>query len=197
MIFMRYDSHRSSLIAIFLAFLRTGCFTFSGGLAMLPLIHREAVEKNRWLNEDELVDIISVSQSLPGVIALNVSVFIGYRVRGKAGAAAAVLGMTIPAVISIILIITTLFSLRGNVVVEKIFSGIVAGSCALILSAAYKVGKTAVIDIPSAVIAIVSFAGIICFGVHAAWAIVMGAAVGTVIYLVSRYTPPNIRNFKR
>ena len=151
---------------------------------MLPLVHRETVERKGWLEEKELVDIIAVSQSLPGVIAVNVAVFAGYRIRGKAGAAAAALGMTIPAIVSVVVIISALFSLRGNPLVERVFSGIVAGSCALVLSAAWTVGRNAVKTIPSALIAVLSFAGIIIFGIHAAWAILLGAAAGAVLWII-------------
>ena len=175
-----------ALLQLFLSFFKIGCFTFGGGLAMLPLIRHEAVEKRKWVGEKDITDIIAVSQSLPGVIAVNSSLFIGYRVAGISGAAAAAFGVVLPAFASIILIVTALAFLRGRPAVERIFGGITAASAALILVAAVKVSKSAVRDRSGIIIAAASFAAIVIFKIHAGWTILAAAAAGCIIYAYGR-----------
>lgn len=74
------------LIKLFTVFLKIGAFTFGGGYAMLPLIQKEAVDRQKWLKDEEILDIFAISQSIPGVIALNSAIFIGKRVAGTVGA---------------------------------------------------------------------------------------------------------------
>ena len=76
------------LLEIFVTFCRVGAFTFGGGLAMLPLFEKEVIEKKGWITWEDILDIYAISQSLPGVIAVNASTFIGYRLAGVPGAAA-------------------------------------------------------------------------------------------------------------
>lgn len=171
---------------LFITFFKIGCFTFGGGLAMLPLIRHEAVEKKNWVDDSSIADIFALSQSLPGVISLNSSIFIGYRVSGYAGAAAAAAGTILPAFLSIIIIVSILTSFRGNPVVEKVFGGIRAATAALILAAAIKMGRSAVKGRTGVIIAAASFAAIVIFNIHAAWAVVGGGAAGYVTYIIHK-----------
>ena len=77
-----------SLATIFVSFLKIGMFTFGGGYAMLPLIERELITKRKWIEQKEFLDLLTLAQSVPGPIAVNTSVFVGYKVRGLRGAAA-------------------------------------------------------------------------------------------------------------
>lgn len=166
------------LWTIFWAFLKIGTFTFGGGLAMIPLIQKEVVAKRQWVNEAEILDIFAISQSVPGVISINSAIFIGKRVAGLSGAIAATLGVIFPAFASIILVITILSGLKSNKVVDEVFTGIRAASAALILLAALKLGKTAIQGKIGLIIALASFATIVVFGIHAMWAVVLGAIAG-------------------
>lgn len=170
------------LVKIFWIFFKIGAFTFGGGLAMLPLIQKEVVDKRQWVSEEEILDIFAISQSVPGVIAVNTAIFVGNRVTGLSGAIAATLGVVLPAFISIILVITILISLKGNIIVGKVFTGIRAASAALILLAALKLGKTAIKGKAGYIIALVSFGMIVVFNIHAMWAVVFGGAAGLFTY---------------
>jgi chromate transporter len=174
------------LLNIFWVFFKIGAFTFGGGLAMLPLIQREVVDKKQWVSEPEILDIFAISQSVPGVIAINSAIFIGKRVAGLKGAIVAALGAVLPSFISIILVIKILMGLRGNIVVEKVFTGIRAASAALILLAAVRLGKTAIKGKVGYVVALISFGMIVIFDVHAMWAVIFGGVVGLVAYLMNR-----------
>ena len=169
---------------LFIIFFKIGCFTFGGGIAMLPLIRHEAVEKKKWVDENEITDIFALAQSLPGVIALNSSIFIGYRVNGFAGAIAASLGTILPAFLSIIVVVTVLVHVRENPVVEKVFGGIRAASAALILAAAVKMGRSAVQGTTDWIIAATAFTAIVVFNVHAAWTVIAGGAAGYCFYYI-------------
>ena len=84
------------LHTIFLSFFKIGLFTFGGGYAMLPLIERELIAKRKWIEQKEFLDLLTLAQSVPGPIAVNTSVFVGYKVRGFGGAVAALLGAVLP-----------------------------------------------------------------------------------------------------
>ncbi len=92
-----------SLFQIFITFFKIGLFTFGGGLAMIPIIKRDIVDKG-WIEEDVLADYIAVSQVAPGMIAINIATLVGNHLRGRKGSLASVLGVALPSVIVITLI---------------------------------------------------------------------------------------------
>lgn len=149
---------------------------------MLPLIQREVVDKRRWVNEAEILDIFAISQSLPGVISVNSAIFLGKRVAGISGAIASTLGVVFPAFFSIILVLTILIGLRNSLIVDKVFIGIRAASAALILLAALNLGKTALKEKAGLIIALLSFGMIVIFDIHAMWAVICGGVAGLLIY---------------
>jgi chromate transporter len=169
-------------LKLFWVFFKVGSFTFGGGLAMLPLIQREVVDNNRWIKEEEILDVFAISQSVPGVIAVNSSIFIGKSVSGVSGSIAAVLGVVLPAFLSIIAALIALKNLQGNIYVEKIFSGIRAASAALILLSAVKLGKSAVKGKAGYVIALISFTIVVVFNKSAAFAVIIGGLAGYLLH---------------
>lgn len=112
-----------SLWNIFLVFAKIGAFTIGGGYAMIPLIRNELVKRN-WISDDELPDIIALAQSAPGVMAVNMSIFAGYRLRGVKGSVAATLGSVIPSFIIILLLAALFTGYQDNPVVVRVFKGI-------------------------------------------------------------------------
>ena len=121
------------LRTIFLSFFRIGLFTFGGGYAMLPLIERELIVKRNWIDRTEFLDLLTLAQSVPGPIAVNTSVFVGYKLRGLRGAVAALSGAILPS-FSIILAIALFFAdIRQNPVVDAAFKGMRPAVVALII----------------------------------------------------------------
>jgi len=112
-----------SLWQVFLVFAKLGAFTIGGGYAMIPLIRDEMVKRN-WMSDEELPDIIAMAQSAPGVLAVNMSIFAGYKLHGVKGSAVATLGSVLPSFISILLIAMIFTNFQDNPVVERIFKGI-------------------------------------------------------------------------
>ena len=112
-----------SLWQIFLVFAKIGAFTIGGGYAMIPLIRDEMVKRG-WMSDEELPDIIAMAQSAPGVLAVNMSIFVGHKLYGVKGSVVATLGSVLPSFISILLIAMIFTNFRDNPVVERIFKGI-------------------------------------------------------------------------
>jgi chromate transporter len=137
---------KTSLIKLFYTFASIGAITFGGGYAMLPFLEREVVEKNKWTTDTEILDYYSLAQCTPGIIAVNVSTFIGYKERGVVGAIVATLGMVFPSLIIITTIAAILTNFSDNEYVRMAFSGIRVAVCALMLNSIIKLSKKSVID---------------------------------------------------
>jgi chromate transporter len=178
---MGYRTGLKNLYEIFITFFRIGAFTFGGGYAMIPLIQREVVDKKKWIKEEEIIDVFAVSESMPGAIAINSSILIGYKINGKKGACAAALGVILPSFIIITLIATFFSKFQENPFVKAAFKGIRPAVVALISIAAVKIGKAAIKDKVSALITTAAFILVIVFDVHAIFAIVGGAVAGVAL----------------
>ena len=111
------------LVQIFAVFAKIGAFTIGGGYAMIPLIQAELTRRG-WLSDDELPDIVALAQSAPGVLAVNMSIFAGYRLRGLKGSIVATVGSVLPSFVAILLIAMFLSSFQDNPIVVSIFKGI-------------------------------------------------------------------------
>jgi Chromate transport protein ChrA len=112
-----------SLWRIFCVFAKIGAFTIGGGYAMIPIIRDELVKRG-WLTDEELPDIIALAQSAPGILAVNMSIFAGHKLRGTKGSIAATLGSVLPSFLIILLIAMVFSGYKDNPVVERIFKGI-------------------------------------------------------------------------
>ena len=114
---------KASLWQIFSVFAGIGTFTIGGGYAMIPLIEN-AMLKRGWISEDEVSDIVVLAQSAPGLLAVNMAIYSGYRLRGLPGAVAATVGAVLPSFVIILLVAILFTEIRENPVVERIFRGI-------------------------------------------------------------------------
>lgn len=134
------------LLILYILFFRMGAVTFGGGYAMLPILRREIIQNHQWMDEETIMDYYALSQGLPGIIAINVSVFIGYRRRGIPGGVAAALGMVSPCIIIISIIAFFLSSFQDNPYVQHALAGISVCVAALILDAVISMWKKGVKD---------------------------------------------------
>ncbi len=130
-----------TLSQLFLSFLKIGAFTFGGGYAMIPVFEREFVHRYKYLKEEEFNDVLVMVQSLPGIIAINFSVFIGLRLRGKKGAFLSALGVALPSFMIILTIAAFFFRYVDHPVIEAIFKGVRISVVALIFTAGVKLFK--------------------------------------------------------
>lgn len=169
------------LITLFWSFFKIGFFTFGGGLAMIPFIEEEFIDKKKWVTRNDMTDMIALSQSFPGVIAVNVSIFVGHKIAGKRGAIMAALGTVLPALLSIVVIMSILAGFENNTYVKMIFVGIKAASAALILDTVVRMIRKAVKDTFGTIIAAIGFV-IVMVNYSAAWSVVIGAVAGWWYY---------------
>ena len=135
------------LLQLFLAFAKIGGFTFGGGLAMLPMMQREIVEKRGWATQDELIDYYAIGQCTPGSIAVNTATFIGCKKKGLPGGIAATFGVVAPSVVIITVIAACIQNFQDVPAVQWAFDGIRPAVVALILNAVLQVGKKSLTDI--------------------------------------------------
>jgi chromate transporter len=171
----------SKLIKFFLVFLKIGSFTFGGGLAMLPLIEREIVDNNGWMTREEFIDIIAVTQCMPGVIAVNTSIYLGYRLFGFWGTIFGVLGAILPSFIIMIAAAEFFLAFRDNSTVQAVFNGIRPAIAVLIFSAAVRLSKAVEKTGYNIMIALGSFVCISFLGVHPIPVIVTAALLGIIV----------------
>lgn len=166
---------------VFLTFSKIGAFTLGGGYAMLPLIEREVVDNKHWLQKEEFLDVIAVAQSLPGVMAVNTSIFIGYRLKGVLGSIVSLLATVLPSFVIILLIAMFFTHFKDNAVVAAIFKGIRPAVVALIAVPVFTTAKSAGITWKTVVIPIIAAILISFLGVSPIW-IVLVAGLGGLIY---------------
>ena len=129
------------LIRLFLTFLKIGVTTFGGGYAMIANFQETIVEKKKWLTEDEFMEIITVAESTPGPIAINVATFVGYKKKGFLGSLFATLGVVLPSLVIIFVISLVLDQFMENVSVQYAFNGIKVAVAFLITRAGINLFK--------------------------------------------------------
>lgn len=165
---------------LFWTFLKIGTFTLGGGYAMIPLIQREVVEKQRWIEEEEFLNMLALAQSAPGVMAVNTAIFIGYKIRGWKGVVFTTLGSVLPSFTIILLIATVFIRFKEYPAVEAVFKGIRPAVVALIAAPLYKMAKSAKISWATAVIPIATALILFFFPISPVWIILL-----TIISAVS------------
>ena len=142
---------------LFGTFSKIGAFTFGGGYAMIPLIRREIALREGWIEDKDILDILAVSESTPGPIAVNTATFIGQKRKGIAGGIIATLGVVFPSLVIITLIAGILTSFSHIPAVEQAFSGISVCVCVLIFNAVTKLWKKSVTDKATLVLCLLVF----------------------------------------
>ena len=170
-----------AMLELFTTFLRIGLFTIGGGYAMIPLIEEQVVRRKHWATQEELVDLIAVAQSCPGIFAVNISIFIGYRLRQKRGALVSTLGTVLPSFLIILGIALVFQQFRDNWVVERIFRGIRPAVVALIAAPVFRMAKSSKISLYNVWIPVVAALLIWLLGVSPIY-VILAAGVGGYFY---------------
>lgn len=181
------------LLQVFLSFFKIGAFTFGGGWAMVPLIRRELVDRQKWLEDSEFVDILAIAQSGPGPIAINTSVLCGYKVRGLPGSLVATLGSSLPSFVIILVIANFFLKIRDSKAVEAIFKGMRPAIFGLLISAVWQVGRKSISNRKDIVFAAVGAVLLLFFKVNPIFA-VLTAAVGGVAYGLTQRSTTKIKS---
>lgn len=179
------ETRRAGLLAIFIEFLKLGTFTIGGGVAMIPMIEGIVTEKNKWMTEEEVIDCIAVSQSLPGVIAINMATYVGFRKRGIAGAVLATVGVIIPSLVSIIAVIKVLTEIGDNRYVAGALAGVRASALGMIAYSAYKIVEKVLHGVFAWIVAAAAFASVYFLNVNVVFVVICSAAAGIAMHYVN------------
>lgn len=166
---------------LFTTFFKIGLFTIGGGYAMIPLIEKEVIDKHQWMGQQEFVDLLAVAQSTPGVFAVNMAIFIGYKLRGFYGSVVSTLGAVLPSFLIILCIALFFQQFKDSPIVENVFKGIRPAVVALIAVPTFNVARTAGINKKNVWIPIVSALFIWLLGVSPVWVIV-SAGIGGLVW---------------
>lgn len=175
------------LFSLFITFFKIGLFTFGGGYAMIAQIKETIVEKNKWITEEELLEIIAIAESTPGPIAINMATFVGFKKKGVLGSACATLGVVLPSLMIIYIISLFLDAFMANQYVKYAFVGIKCAVAFLILKAGItmiskKMLKPLPICIMVTVTALMILFELLSISFSAVFFILMGGIIGIVAY---------------
>ena len=183
----------NTYLDMFLTFARIGGLTFGGGYAMLPMLQREVVENKGWATEEELMDYYAIGQSTPGIIALNVATFIGYKKKKLPGAVAATFGVAFPSLVIIMLIAMFISNFLEIEWVQHAFAAVRVCVVVLILKAIIKLWKggaiadkkTGKIKIFALLIFLIVFALNVFLSVSPIWLVLLSGVLGILFSLLS------------
>lgn len=172
------------LLDLFKTFFKIGAFTFGGGYAMLPIIQRELVERKKMISDMEFMNAIALAQASPGPVAVNTSIYVGYRICGLKGALSCLIGAILPSFLIILFIAMYFFQFRSNPIVEKIFMGIRPAVVALILSAVYTMWKKSRKTYIKLFASIVTMLMIVFLNVSPVIIVIAGALISVIYHRV-------------
>lgn len=172
-----------TLFQLFVSFLKISPSSFGGGYALIPIIEKEVVQQRKWLSEKEIADVFALAQSAPGAIALNSAIFIGYRLKGKRGALAALSGIILPTFFIMIVLSLLFLQVHAHPKVEAAFTAIRTTILALIVYAALKMGMQAIVNYAAMAICIATVLALYLFSswLHPIFIIALGAIAGIAI----------------
>jgi len=139
---MTTKKEKNKLFSMFITFLKIGLFTFGGGYAMIPLMEKEIVDNNKWLEKEKFTETVSLTQTIPGSVSVNLSILLGYNIEGIIGSIVAAIGVILPSFVIILLIALALTNLGELALLEKAFNGIRPAVAAFILYAAFSLSKS-------------------------------------------------------
>lgn len=170
----------NKIFDMYKTFFKIGAFTLGGGYAMIPLIEDEFVNKKKWMGKEDFMDVLVVSQSLPGALAVNCSTFLGYKIGGLLGAVTALLGVVMPSFLIIVVIATFFMKFRYNTYVNAAFQGINAAVPMLVLFGAVSLTKGVKRNIRNLIIGIVALILLMVFDLNPSLVIILSAIYGII-----------------
>ncbi|MDO4970618.1 MAG: chromate transporter [Bacteroidales bacterium] len=171
-------------LQLFSTFFKIGSFTFGGGWAMISIIQREIVDKHHWIEEEEFLDLLAIAQSMPGILAVNISTVIGDRLRGIKGSVAAALGTILPSFIIILMIAIFLTpdTIKNDPTLTAIFKGIRPAVVALIIAPVITTAKSAGINLKTVIIPIA-----VALLIYSGWPVISNPVVFIILGALGGY----------
>ncbi len=175
------------LFELYAMFFRIGGLTFGGGLTMLPMLKYELVEKKHWVEEDELLDYYAVGQCTPGIIAVNVATFVGYKRKGIPGGIFATLGMVSPSLIIVSILALFLEQFMSNQIVTHAVAGIKIIVCALMLNTLLTMVMKTVKGALTAVVCVIAFLISMFTPFPSVLMVIIAGCIGVVLNRMGRF----------
>ncbi len=177
------------LAELFVVFFKLGAFTIGGGIAMLPLLQNTLINEKKWFTKEEFMDIVAVCQSLPGVVAINMATYVGYKKKGLAGSIVSTFGVAIPSFVMILIIAKFITSMGDNGVLMGAMAGLRAAALGMVAVAMIQLMPAAIKNKWAMLAAIVAFVLIAVLKIKTAYVILLFAVLGiTVTFAGSRKT---------
>lgn len=172
-----------SLWNLFCVFAKMGAFTIGGGYAMLPLIEQE-MTKRGWISEEDIQDIVVLAQSAPGILAVNMAIYTGHKIRGLKGSIVSAIGAVLPSLLIILLIAMFFTEFKDNDIVRRIFQGVRPAAVALILVPAVWMARKGCKSWWTWAVAIASLLGVAFLKVSPIWIILVTLSVAVSVSLI-------------
>ncbi len=177
---------KNIFLDLFCTFAKIGSLTFGGGIAMLPMMQSELIEKKHWVSENEILDYYAIGQSTPGIIAVNVATFVGFKKGGILGGIIATLGVIAPSVLIITILANLIESINQYPNVQKALKGINVAVCALITDATLSFSKKTSKGVFSVILLLLSFSLIFFFNVPSYVIILSAASLAVIVYFIKK-----------
>ena len=178
-------SQQASLWKLFGVFAKMGAFTIGGGYAMLPLIEQEMTSRG-WISQEDIQDIIVLAQSAPGILAVNMAIFTGHKIKGLPGSIVAAVGAVLPSLVIILLIAMFFTEFKDNDIVRRIFQGVRPAAVALILVPAVRMAQSGCKSWWTWAIAIASLLGVAFLKISPIWIILTTISVAAGISILNQ-----------
>ncbi len=175
------------LLGVFWVFFKIGSVTFGGGYAMLPLLEEELSIKRKWTNREELLDYFAIGQMTPGIIAVNVATFVGYKRHKLIGGIFGTLGMVTPSIIIITIIAAFLSNFADNETVQKALVGVNIAVAAILVKVSFTFAKSAIKKTFQCIFALVAFCLVFVFNVQTIWIILGAFVIGLSMHFYSLF----------
>lgn len=170
-----------NLFNLYFSFAKIGTFTIGGGLAMMPMMQSELIEKRKWITDEELIDYYAVGQSTPGIVAVNVATFVGYKQMGIVGGIFATLGMVTPSLVIIMVLASLINSINDFPIIQKALKGINVAVAALLTSTIINFMKKTIKKFTNAIFMMISFLLVFVFKLPSFWIILFALLIGVVL----------------
>lgn len=170
-----------NLLNLYFSFAKIGTFTIGGGLAMMPMMQAELIEKRKWITDEELIDYYAVGQSTPGIVAVNVATFVGYKQMGIIGGIFATLGMVTPSLVIIMILAGLINSINDFPIIQKALKGINVAVAALLTSTIINFMKKTIKKFTNAIFMMISFLLVFVFKLPSFWIILFALLIGVVL----------------
>jgi chromate transporter len=171
-----------NFILLFYAFIKVGILGYGGGHSIIPFIQVEAVENYKWISMEEFTDTLAMANTLPGPIAVKMSFMVGYKTAGLNGAMVSLLGLLLPSLLMMLALTSLYLRYKDLPAVEAILKGVRPVVFALLVLVTYEIWPSSIVSWPTAVIAAVSLCLMGFFNIHPAFLMVVGAALGFILW---------------